>query len=270
MLFEGKTVLFVEGECVPRPRLPEPLDTIWRHHLVNALGLSSIARIIPISKKNVLALDDTARVSGVGTVPLDVLIARELETEPFDAAVVAWDLLPPWDKNATVDKWSEVLSLYRGLAASQVLPDKPWLRWAQSRFQALSRRARGCQRGRPPRLEAGAVLAVCMEPTFESLLLVCEDVIRRTLGVGDGRKIGWPSWSGHGPLPEEVIQSAIQAASKIRPKTQAIKSIHGDMITAKNEWGEYLLREMIRDGRCLNKIKRHPTAVRLIDLLSAS
>jgi len=107
-----------------------------------------------------------------------------------------------------------------------------------------------------------------MEPTFESLLVVCEQTIRRTLGVKDSGRVKWPNWDKHRQRPEDLLQLAIKAAQDVHPKPRAVTRVWGDMKTAKHEWGEYLLRHMIADEQCLEELKQHPTAARLIGLLS--
>jgi hypothetical protein len=266
MAFTGKVALFVEGEPTPRLRLMEPLAAVWQHHLVRSLGLINIERIVPISKKNIVIMDRT-EVSGAGIVPLDKLIARELRRAEFDVAVIAWDLQPPWDNEASTCWWEEVLALYRCLAESRDIPDEPWRRWLRARYKAICRPG-GHRRRRPPPLEKGAILAMCMVPTFESILVVCEQTIRRLLGVVDGGRVGWPAWDEHRAWPEELIQLAIEAAKRVSPKPDAIKLIRGDMKNAKNEWNEYLLRNMINDERCINELRQHPIATRLVALLS--
>ena len=120
----------------------------------------------------------------------------------------------------------------------------------------------------PPSLETGAVLAVCMEPMFESLLIVCEQTIRRALGVKDRGRVKWPTWNEHLQRPEYLLGLAIKASRDVDPKPRAIKLVRGDLKTAKHEWGEYLLRHMIGDERCLQELRRHPTAARLVELLA--
>jgi len=70
--FPGKAVLFVEGEITPRPRLPEPLNTIWQRHLVTSLGLIDIDRVVGINKKNLLVMEprqvNKKQLSGTGMV----------------------------------------------------------------------------------------------------------------------------------------------------------------------------------------------------------
>ncbi len=107
-----------------------------------------------------------------------------------------------------------------------------------------------------------------MEPTFESLLVVCEETIKRTLGVKDRGRVKWPNWDKHRQRPEDLLQLAIKAAQDVHPKPRAVTRVWGDMKTAKHEWGEYLLRHMIADEQCLEELKQHPTAARLIGLLS--
>ena len=177
MAFTGRAVLFVEGEVTPHPRLAEPcLSTIWRTHLVNSLELIELDRVVGINKKNLIAMGKAnakkRQLSGVGMIGLDQRIARELQRQPFEVAVIAWDLMPPWDPSARMCRWKEVLSLYHGLSQSKVLPDNPWRRWVAGHYHSLRSRKKGQRNVNPPSLEPGAVLSVCMEPTFESLLIV--------------------------------------------------------------------------------------------------
>ena len=191
----------------PVPGFPSPLRTIWQRHLVSSLRLIDIHHVVGISKKNLVAMDKSManKMSGAGVVPLDLMMARELKKEDFGVAVVAWDLQPPWAPDATC-RWEEVRSLYRGLSRAEALPENPWRRWARNRFRELSGRKKGQAMPDPPVLEVGAVLAVCMEPTFESLLIVCEQTIRRTLGVKDRRRVKWPNWDKHRQRPEDLLQ----------------------------------------------------------------
>src|SRR5271157_4965080 len=107
-----------------------------------------------------------------------------------------------------------------------------------------------------------------MVPTFESLLIVCEQTIRRTLGVKDRGHGKWPKWNEHHQRPEELLQLAINVAREVHHKPRAIKRVRGDMKTAKHEWGEYFLRHMTQDPQCLEEVRRHPTAERLVELLA--
>jgi hypothetical protein len=270
--FVGKAVLFVEGAFTPHPRYAEPLGRIWQTHLVQCLQLIAIDRVVPIDKTYLVAMErpevNKKKLSGAGWQPLDLLIARELEKEDFDVAVIAWDLQPPWDPNAKACGPQEVVKLYHGLSESEALPDEPWRRWARNRFRELGGRKKGQRKPDTPSLEAGAILAVCMEPVFESLLIVCEQTIMRTLGVKHRGRVKWPTWNKHRDRPENLLQLAIKAARQVRPMPEAINRVPGDMITAKNNWDEYLLRKMIEDEQCLAEVRQHPTAARLVRLLS--
>src|SRR3989442_108223 len=108
MAFEGRIVLFVEGSSAPARRGRDPLATIWQDLLVNFLGLLSFERVVPISKTNLVAMNPDTPRSG-RAVPLDELIARELEREAFEVAVVAWDLVPAWNPESELCRWTETL-----------------------------------------------------------------------------------------------------------------------------------------------------------------
>src|SRR5690348_10362926 len=118
MCFRGRIVLFVEGSRQPGNRGADPLDEIWRDLLVDRLDLLPIAGVRPISKKNLLAMDRDTKRSGVGVIPLDELILREVNGDGLDIALVAWDLVPAWDPEAACCRQEEVLELYRLLANS--------------------------------------------------------------------------------------------------------------------------------------------------------
>jgi hypothetical protein len=90
-----RIALFVEGSVGPHSRRSDPLARIWQEVLVRTFQLYAIHRIIPISKKNLVSMDRSLPRSGAA-FPLDELMLRELEQEPFDLAVVAWDVVPSW------------------------------------------------------------------------------------------------------------------------------------------------------------------------------
>jgi hypothetical protein len=225
--------------------------------------------IVPINKKHLVAMDPRKpRMSGGGEA-LDQLIMRMMQRTPFDAAVVAWDLVPAWNPEGAFCRWEETLDLYRFLAASKALP-QPWKDQAAVRYADLSSRPAPGVRESPPRLEHGMVLPICMEPMFEVLLTQDEAAVRRALGLTRAPK-GWPSRGWADPQMQRpdsgVLGPAIQALFRMRPKPAVLRKIHGDMITHKNEWGELLLRQMLADDRARVTILAHPIALRLRELL---
>jgi len=262
--------LFVEGSVTQPSRGPSPLEAIWRDCLGEALALYRFNPIVPINKKHLVAMDPRKpRMSGGGEA-LDQLIVRMMKRTPFDAAVVAWDLVPAWNPEGAFCRWEETLDLYRFLAESESLPQQ-WKEQAAMRYSDLRRRPSPGTRKTPLRLEQGIVLPICMEPMFESLLTQDEAAVRRALGVKKTPK-GWPSRGWADPQTRrpdsEVLSPAIRSLFGIRPKPGVLRKIHGDMITHKNEWGELLLREMLADERAQAAILGHPIAVRLKELLS--
>jgi hypothetical protein len=261
-------VLFVEGsEGPPNPRRSDPLVSIWQEVLVSELGLHEIERVVSISKRNLVAMVPEFSQMAGRAIPFDELMARELEHMPFDAAVVAWDILPPWS-NLPLDRWTETLLLHEGLARSEVLP-LPWRTTAERRLDELvSRPCPGARRG-PPRLGRHTVLALCMEPTFEALILECEAAVRAALGVSRRRTPRWPTWWSPGDprRPEDVLQAAILAAESLDPRPNAFRKVRGDMRTAKNDWGLFLLRRLLDDARCRPRLEAHPIAVRAREVL---
>src|SRR5690606_920875 len=92
-----KVALFVEGGAAPvQNRRDPPLQKIW-DQLTRVLQCEAIALLVPISKKNLVAMDPAEPKSSGAGEALDQLMARHLDQTPFDAAIVAWDLVPAWD-----------------------------------------------------------------------------------------------------------------------------------------------------------------------------
>jgi hypothetical protein len=267
-----RVALFVEGSSVPSPKHKQrPLEAIWNGCLGEALGLQRFEPIVPISKKHLVAMDPrNPPMSGAGEA-LDVLMTRMLGRQPFDVAVVAWDLVPAWNPRASYCRWEETLNLYRFLADSKALPDL-WKEQAARRYEALSRRPVPGSRGRPPAFQTGMVLPVCMEPMFESLLVQDEAAVKRALGI-QGRSVsGWPGQGWGDPQErrpdEHILAPAIRAVSRLRPKLQVYRMVGGDLRTKKDEWGELLLRRMLNDSRARPNLLEHPIVKRLAELVS--
>jgi hypothetical protein len=265
-----RVALFVEGSSTRPARGSPSLEVIWRECLGKALSLLRFDPIVPINKKHLVAMDPRQpRMSGGGET-LDQLMVRVMKREPFDAAVVAWDLVPAWNPRDIYCRWDETVNLYRFLADSGSLP-KVWKAQAARRYAELRERSTPGDRSGPPPLEHGMVLPVCMEPMFEALLIQDESAVRRALGI---KKIprGWPGRGWADPKERhpdtKILGPAIRSLFGIRPKPAVLRRIHGDMITHKNEWGELLLREMLADDRAQATILAHPIAVRLKELLS--
>ena len=261
-----RIVLFVEGSPTRHPRLADLFENIWRTPIVEMLQLPHFDRIVTIDKRMIAAMDPATKISG-RAVPLPDKLAAELERSAFDVAVIAWDLLPPWEPEQVTCRWNETLNLYKGFSASQSLPE-PWRTRAAARLKELNARRVPSDRLRKQSLTKCEILAVCMEPTFESLLTHCEKTIRNIFGITDARAIGWPNWNDPNVNPTELLGLSIEAARKIHPQPVVFRHIRGDMKTAKNEWGECLLRQMIRDEQCFEKLKRHPTSLRFTEILA--
>ncbi len=267
-----RVALFVEGSTAPpTARGREALEQIWNQHLGRALGLQPFAPIVPIGKTHLVAMDPRRPpMSGAGE-RLDQLMARVLTTRPFDAAVVAWDLVPAWNPQGEFCRWNETVDLYRFLAESDCLP-AAWKEKARRRFEDLSRRHSPASRSGPPALEPGMVLPLCMEPMFETLLVQDEAAARRALGVS-GRAIhGWPRQGWGDPQErhpdDRVLAPAIRSLQRLRPRPRILGTVRGDMRTNKDGWGEYLLRQMLGDERARPLILSHALSRRLSEARS--
>lgn len=267
-----RVALFVEGSETPPQRGKRPLQQIWNEDLPQALGVDSFASIIPISKKHLVAMDpDMPPMSGAGE-SLDQLMVRMLKREPFDAAIVAWDLVPAWNPEvAGLCRWAETLRFYELLGADGCCLDEAWKTKASNRFDELSSRPIARARRGPPVLENFSILALCMEPMFEACLILDEGAIRRALGVAHTKRPrNWPSdgWGGgQNQRPDQLLAAVINALDRERPKPKILRQVGGNMRNNKDGWGEYLLRTMLADEEVSEVILEHPIAARLAELL---
>ena len=260
-----RVALFVEGShSPPVAGGAGTLSSIWNDALAAALGIAPFEPVVPISKKHLIAMDPSAPAMSGASERLDELMARMLPRTPFDAAVVAWDLVPAWNPGARLCRREEVLALYEALAESRALAE-PWRQGAQARLRHLGDRVE--QRSAVSRLGLGTVVALCMEPMFEGLLVQSEQAVRRALDIeGKPRPRDWPTagWGADSTRPDtELLGPAIRSVRAMRPKPRVVKVVPGDMRTNKDGWGEYLLRRLLGDPQSRQEVLDHPVGVRL-------
>ncbi len=266
----ARVVLFAEGSLGEKRRASgDWFPELWLEVIPRVLGVTRVERVVPINKKHLVALDPAikklrSKTSGT-SVGIDELIAAELERSPFDAAVVAWDLQPPWDPEATPCRWHETLWLYEALSNNAKLPQR-WKEWATERLAELQGRHAPSARTRVPVLETGAVLAICMDPMFEGLMRH-EDGVRQALGVTGRQVKGWPSGWTDTKNPKRVLQRAIGAARNLRPMPDIVKKVRGDMETAAHEWACTFFGA--GNTMLLGHARTHAIGVRLKELLPA-
>jgi len=267
-----RLALFAEGsESPPTKRGRQVLEALWNDDLGRALNLRRFGLVVPISKTHLVAMDSSnPPMSGAGE-RLDQLLERTLRKNPFDVAVVAWDLVPPWNPKGEFCRWIETVDLYRFLAESDCLPEI-WRESARQRFQDLSQRSTPGNRRRLPPLKPGMVLPVCMEPVFEGILVRDEGAVRRALGIERMAVKGWPKqgWGDSQDMRPDlnVLTPAIRSLRALQPKRPILRTIHGDMKTHKSEWIELLLRRLLDDDRSRSDVLSHPIARRLSELLA--
>ena len=259
--------LFVEGSGgnVPSKEEHGALARIWSEILPTALGCTSRPRIVPMSKRSLVALD-RSKPPLTGTLPLDLLMMRELAKQPFDAAIVAWDLQPPWDPHAVRCRWRETLDLYRLLGGSPSLPE-PWRSRSQARYEALTARIVPAARARPHQLKPGEIGVLCMEPMFEALL-VDEPGIRAALGLKRS-PADWPNLKRKNVRDPDhsLLGQAIDAAKRSRTPGPILKRINGDMFTRKNEWGAHFLECLLANEATRARLLKRPLVRRLREIL---
>lgn len=264
-----KVAVFAEGsEAAWSSRGRSALHEIWSNALVKTLGLHDVTRVIPIDKKCIVAMTPgVPKMSGAGE-RFDQLMFRQLKKESFDAAVVAWDLLPPWDPKADVCRWKETVALYEGIERSDCLPDE-WIEAARARKVELSSRTSPSDRNHPAQLAQYAILPLCMEPVFESLLLEDEGLVREALGVRGMNVPGWPSWkqSDTSRCDLDVLGPALVAISALRPRLPVTLKIRPSIRTHKTDWGLFLVEQLSKTKMGLASIRGHRIAKRLIEIL---
>ncbi len=267
-----RIALFVEGATTPPSvRGVSPFAQIWNEHLCGILGIRAFDEIVPISKKHLVAMDPALpKMSGAGE-PLDELIARKLKTIQFDAVVVAWDLVPAWNPDDEFCRWQETLDLYRFLAESPSV-DLPniWKQQAAERLAELRSRTTPGDRIRRPQLKLGSVLALCMEPMFETILVGNEQAARNAFELKETPK-DWPTaaWK----LPNErkpdakILIPTINAVRNVRPKLKCVKQVPGDFRSNKDGWGEYLLKRLLANPKTRSQILKTNLIERLREIV---
>lgn len=255
-----QVVVFAEGQQGQRARSGHDwFEKLWTEAMVDTLGLRAIQRVEPFHKGNLAAMTDpNPRVER-----LDVIIAKALAAQPFDAAVVVWDLQPAWTQDDGLCMWKEKLKFYGSLSQSRVLPG-PWKAHATARFQDLNTRKPSSSRRAPPRLVGGAILAACVEPEFESVLL-CESGVRQVLGATGKNVRAWPKNWKNVRKPKDFLGRAISAVRGMPKPPKEAWHVSGDMITAHHEWAHHFIAH---GNPALRKfIREHGLGVRLQELL---
>lgn len=259
-----RVALFVEGSAeIGIRRTSTWLEEIWNKHLVGAVGGRPFDVIVPISKKDLIAMD-----SGVprptGSEPFDMKLVRLGAGSVFDAAVVAWDLHPAWNALGMFCRWEETVRLYELLAGSASLPGN-WRAHANARLADYRGRNAPSARAAAPQLAPGVVQVLCMDPEFESLLAVDETGVRRALGFNT-RPPNWPTAWGVGSTrrpSEDVLRPAVQCVPRASPVRRRIR---GGWREHKGEWGEYILRQLLADNATAATIRSHPIVQRLSEV----
>lgn len=266
-----RVALFVEaGHAQPPPRGDAPLFQIWGVLLREALRLPEFVLIEPISKKHLVAMDPSNPSMSGSAEALDKLITRKLGHPPtFDAALIAWDLVPAWNPEAATCRWRETLDLYQGLAQSDALPQL-WRDRALERHTELSGRPTPSARVRPPTLQPGVVLPLCMTPMFEGMLVGHEAGARRAFGVEGEHVKGWPAGWGDPTLrhpDRDTLAPAVRALRGHQPQPDVTRKIRGDLRTHKDDWGAWLLRGLLQDPIARPTVEQHPICQRLRELV---
>lgn len=268
-----KVALFVEGSVPHGPK--DHCARLWNHTLLPALERAPVACIIPIGKDAItrlLGLRASSSAPGLDARIVEAITRDNLDPER-DALVIAWDL-EPVDRGQPRCAWHEKLGLYRGLANSSLAPlaNSAWARSAAARATALAKR-----KDHPPErlnrstLRPGTVLGLCMEPMFEGLLTHDGRAVRRAMGLSQDPP-GWPpprKWNPDERDPSSnLLAAAVDAMRELRnPRAAIRRQLHAIYDEAKDEWCDYLLRQLLADPEHAAIIRAHPIARRLAHIL---
>lgn len=269
-----KTALFAEGPVGAMGHSllsSDPFVKLWQDSILGNLGLKKFDFIYPINKKYIISMRPNAPKMSGASIGLDKLIERARKKDEFECAVVAWDLVPGWAGGVSnLCRWDETVEFYKGIERSIDLPGS-WTAYARKRVQDLTSRNIPSQRNSLTKIVPNAILAVCMETMFESLIAADEAAVREILG-GRGKRVQhWPKdWNNakNQSWPDKnLLDPAIKAARGLKPKATGAYAIRGDMITAKHEWGAYFLDRMLGSGSVSKLCENHSIVNRLRDIL---
>ena len=242
------------------------LEILWKTAISESFGGVIPNKVFGISKGNIAAMrlrESPLRRTTSIAEPLDALLERHRRENNIDCFVVAWDLVPPWDKEASICRWNEVLAFYEGLAISTSL-DQQFKDCARQRFQEMDARDRPNARLAPPILERGSIIAACADPIFESIFMN-ERAMRKCLGVSGVRVKGWPSgWHKDNRNAPHVVEAAVAAARKVS-SAKVFKQIGQDYETLKTEWGIHFFQS----SQFARHIVNHPFARRFREIRAA-
>lgn len=267
-----RLALFVEGSTISSPNnASRQLHIIFNDRLSRVLGIRAFDRIIPISKKHIVAMDPrNPPMSGAGE-RLDQLMIRIMKDFPYDCAIVSWDLIPPWNPEANTCRWTETVDFYRYLSESKHLPLE-WRREAGKRYDDLRLRLNPGDRTAPYIIGKSRVVAICMDPMFDILLTQDESVIRESLNVRGRRVPQWPTIGWGNPAERnpdnDLLAPAVAAAGALNPRPSIFRRIRGDYRTRKEEWADYFLGRILANRGCREKIISHGICRRMAETLS--
>ena len=160
--------------------------------------------------------------------------------------------------------WNEHLGKHLGLHELD-----PIIPISKTHLVALDPANPPSTRTAPPRLEPGMILPLCMEPMFESILCVQETATLRALELSS-RPPNWPTrgWNDRTEKHPDrrVLAPAIATAKSSRPKPRVFRRIPGDLRTNKDGWGEYLLRQLLKDSPRRSALLDNPILQRLREI----
>jgi hypothetical protein len=231
-----RTTVFVEGTSGDSSRhVRDKIEQLWAVVLPEKLNCPQPANVVGFSKGHFQAMNRSWKSGEIRTtstnVPFDAFFSMELERRPFDVAIVVWDLMPPWDKEARPSRCIEVRDFYRAMGESEAIPER-------FRDGALRRLAEVEQATGQASVVHGSIVGVCMEPMFEGML-ADEKALREALGVRNQQVKGWPKHWGSND-PKEVLDRAIRATRRLSPLPAALKRVPGNMETRPNDWNLFL------------------------------
>lgn len=226
-------IVFVEGTANDAGAgAADQVSALWGNELPQLLRCRRPSRVVGFSKGSLEAMRLPAgmkRTSATG-LPLDKLMEMNA---PFDAALVVWDAIPPWDRTRPPCRAAEVRSFYEAMAGSTNMT--PVLRAAAGqRRQALEER-----HADPPCLARESIAALCLDPEFETVL-ADSSTMKSALGFAGRPLQQWPrDWKR--TRPKDVIANAVGAALNARPKPSLLRARRMPFESDPNGWARWLV-----------------------------
>jgi len=259
-----RRILVVEGSDHMSPRQAKSnLKVLW-DEFCDCLALPRFDQVVPISKRCIADLSDRDAQAA-----LDDELLRLNLGQPDHALLLAWDSKPPWASVLSGNKacrYRETVALYQALDERARVPAALRPQIAARRKDFESRQTASHKISPSTRLVAGSLLALCMDPQFESLFEE-EDIVKAALGLSGQAVADWPpNWKKRFPAdPKRLLDQAILAAGRHPQRPEIVQKIGLDYTRKQEAWAAHFIRSFAQHRP--DAFRRHRICQRLLSLL---